>query len=77
LKSDLKNITSEYELVKKEYQRIIERNEEILMENRKLRKVVKEHSLELEINLSNEKIYGPGDRLREEVLLFSPLIFTK
>ena len=47
------------------------------MENRKLRKVVKEHSLELEINLSNEKIYGPGDRLREEVLLFSPLIFTK
>lgn len=77
MKSDLKNITSEYELVKKEYQRIIERNEEILMENRKLRKVVKEHSLELEINLSNEKIYGPGDRLREEVLLFSPLIFTK
>jgi regulator of replication initiation timing len=57
-------LNSDYELVKQEYQRTIERNEEILVENRRLRGVIQNTKISTP---EKRSILGGGD-IRTEVI---------
>lgn len=64
LKTENKHLNSDYELVKQEYQRTIERNEEILVENRRLRGIIQNTKIS-----TPEKKSILGSDFRSEVIM--------
>mmetsp|Transcript_15369 Transcript_15369/g.13107 ORF Transcript_15369/g.13107 Transcript_15369/m.13107 type:complete len:217 (+) Transcript_15369:1540-2190(+) len=64
-KADIKQITSDMELLRKEYQRISDRNEELMAENRKLRNSLRD--VGVSSNMTKEKLITENEILKTEM----------